>query len=463
MDKKHKDNKTTLVLFGATGDLVFRKVLPSLFELEMDEEMIAEDIILFTRRDLKTEEFLRDFVRPSLERVFDSVDEKVYERFADRFRYVRGDYDNNEDFKHLKESLGEKGKSNLLFYMPVYPDHLGVIIDNMKEAGVVPLDHAANAWKRVVVEKPFGKDLASARSIFDSLGKVFSTEEIYNIDHYLAKPLLRDMSSLRQKDEKIDNMFGSGEVARINIRLFEAAGVESRGSFYDAVGAFIDVGQNHVLQMLTAALVLAEDLDKDKEIGEAREQALSSIGILTPEEIKTRTRRGQYEGYRQIKEVSDNSDTETYFCVETDIRKGALKGAQINLEGGKRIGKENLKEIEVIFTKDPEAGREDKNERIIFRLEPTEEIEIFKRPGEDEEDVKSITIQLRERTERKQYTEEYKTLFQAAAEGNRSLFLAPRETLLLWEFAEAVIKGWRENLRPLESYPQNEHPAFRGK
>jgi glucose-6-phosphate 1-dehydrogenase len=440
---------TTIVLFGATGDLVSRKVLPALYELEMKHSPVADMLIPFTRRDITTKEFLNQYVRPALEKVFGTLNEDTYKHFSDRFCYVQGDYAKRESFDRLAKKLRESKAyfpKNELFYIPVHPEHLKDIVLFMKESGVVEEPrNDARGWERVVVEKPFGENKASAEELFSSLRTIFAEDEIYCLDHYLGKSILRNIRSIVKESPQLQEISKSFNMQSIHVRILESMGVEDRGAFYDRVGAFLDVGQNHALEMFARTLSALREV--------SREESLRGLKKLDMDDIGSRTVRAQYDGYEGIRNVRDGSDTETYFRIESGIKNSKNRDIQVVLEGGKGLGIINQKEIEVSF-----GEGEVPKHRLYFKFDPKEVVEV-----ETLEDgvVKTVdTVLVCEQSETKQYTEEYKYLFSSVVKSVRddSAFLSPHEVLLLWRFADPILEGWRKGLSPLRKYSKNTLP-----
>lgn len=444
---------TTIVLFGATGDLVSRKVLPALFELELEGAPVADLLIPFTRRDISTETFLEQFVRPALEKVFGELDEEVYKRFSDRFQYVPGDYTERRGFEELarvlRESSGHVPK-NELFYLPVHPKHLGDVAELMNETGVVeePRDDA-RGFERIVVEKPFGESGQSAEKLISALGTIFAEDEMYYLDHYLGKPMLRHISEAGKDNEALSDAVRDMSIDSIRVRIFESMDVEGRGAFYDNVGAFVDVGQNHALVMYATAYSAILGMQGSKL---SRKEALSRLRPLSAENIKENTARAQYRGYSDVEHVRDGSETETYFFVKSEVEVDG-RAPEVILEGGKALGTQNWKEVEVFL-----SGSDSRRSRIVFRLDPVEEIEVETIGSDGTESVETFTF--RDRSGVRQYTEEYKTLFQSAlAEGrDDSFFLSSAEVLSLWRFADPITALWKEGRPELGEYVKNEFP-----
>jgi glucose-6-phosphate 1-dehydrogenase len=316
----------------------------------------------------------------------------------------------------------------------------------MKESGVVEEPrNDARGWERVVVEKPFGENKASAEELFSSLRTIFAEDEIYCLDHYLGKSILRNIRSIVKESPQLQEISKSFNMQSIHVRILESMGVEDRGAFYDRVGAFLDVGQNHALEMFARTLSALREV--------SREESLRGLKKLDMDDIGSRTVRAQYDGYEDIRNVRDGSDTETYFRIESEIRSSKNREIHVVLEGGKGLGIINQKEIEVSF-----GEGEVPKHRLYFKFDPKEVVEV-----ETLEDgvVKTVdTVLVCEQSETKQYTEEYKYLFSSVVKSVRddSAFLSPHEVLLLWRFADPILEGWRKGLSPLRKYSKNTLP-----
>ncbi|HBT81620.1 TPA: hypothetical protein DEB04_02790 [Candidatus Giovannonibacteria bacterium] len=384
MANQFLNKKITLVVFGATGDLMARKLAPSLFYLYKEKKLPKDfKIIGVSRRELSEEGFQKH-LKAALVKYKDIVRDKKLSSFLKLFSFVRGFFDERYTYEDLKRVLDKKAEA--FFYLAVAPGFYRPISHWLLKTNLVKKND------RLLVEKPFGLDLKSARSLDRLLAKCFREEQIYRIDHYLAKDGLRKLAAFRLSFEPISS---------IEIRLWETSGAQGRGEFYDSVGALRDVGQNHLLAMLAAAL------------SSGRRKRARILEFLKPRA----SFRAQYRGYREIPKVKRNSRTETYFKITA-----SLKGIGVSLESGKCLP-ETRKEVQINF----HDGK-----KLIF---PTE---LHKK--------------------KYQYVEEYETLLSEAFRGERAWFLSREEVFQMWRFVDPILKAWEKNKVPLKFYHPGEMP-----
>jgi glucose-6-phosphate 1-dehydrogenase len=318
---------TVLVVFGATGDLMERKIAPSVYNL-FERGRLPERFRLvgFARRDLSP--VFREMVSDSISRHHGrAIEEARLAQFLDKVEYARGQFDDEAAYRSLHDRLEEIDAewgacSNKLFYLAVPPGNYASIVHGLKDSGLAkgcPELAADAGWTRVIVEKPFGHDAASAAALDGLLSGAFEERQIYRIDHYLAKEMLQGVMSFRFSNNLLERAWDNHAIERIEIDLLETIGVEGRGDFYDAVGALRDVGQNHLLQML-ALIAMDRPASLDAHgIREARARALETLRPFDPGEVTARTFRAQYDGYREVEGVAGDSDTETFFEVVTEL------------------------------------------------------------------------------------------------------------------------------------------------
>ncbi len=465
---------TVLVVFGATGDLMQKKIIPALYSLFITDRLPKFfQIVAYARRPLTDIDY-RDHVQAALSHYYkDQLDEAKLSTFLERFSYHQGTFESLVDYTNLAEHLGRidgewRVCSNKLFYLSVPPHYYDQIFDHLKSSHLTDPCSDEVGWTRVLVEKPFGDDLATARRLDTKLAELFKEEQIYRIDHYLAKEMLQNILSFRFSNNLFESAWDSRSIERIEIRLLEDIGVEDRGSFYDGVGALRDVGQNHLLQMLALVTMEHPQSYSPAAVRQARAEAISHIRSLTDEEIPDRTYRAQYEGYRQIQGVRADSATETYFKVCTSLNSARWAGVPIVLESGKRMG-QVLKEIIVTFKHPqpclcpPEQERHYQN-RVVFQLAPEESIRISffsKKPGFTMEmEERSFEFCLNQGTKpRAQYVEEYAKLLLDSICGDQTLFISTEEVKAMWQAIDPIVQAWERNRVPLHSYPSGTEPG----
>ncbi|MBI2514684.1 glucose-6-phosphate dehydrogenase [Candidatus Wolfebacteria bacterium] len=464
---------TILVILGATGDLVAKKISPALFHLYSRQELPDRfRIVGFSRRDLTTADFQKK-IAGITGKHSDKTTKKFLLSFLKLFSYTQGQFQNKSDYYELKKVLegidaGWGLCSNKLFYLAVPPALYSKILKNLKSSGLTKPCSPEQGWTRVIVEKPFGKDAKTGRALDKLLTKLFKEIQIYRVDHYLAKEMLQNMLVFRFANNLFENNWSNNLIEKIDIRLHEKIGVEDRGAFYDGVGALRDVGQNHLLQMIALTLMDYPENFRPDSIRKNRATILQNLKILTPTEIKNFTFRGQYNGYQKIKGVKLNSKTETYFKARAFLLHPRWENIPITLESGKRLG-ESKKEIVITFVHPlpclcPTGGPHYKN-RIIFHLEPKEGITIqfwSKKPGSKVElEERTFDFLFRQNEKRVQYTEEYEKLLLDCILGDQTLFVSSEEVEAMWRFIDPIYHAWEKGAIPLLSYKPDTQEILR--
>jgi glucose-6-phosphate 1-dehydrogenase len=468
----NKEIPTIFVVLGATGDLVKKKIAPALYNLfEKDNLPKQFRVVGFARRDLGDQGF-KDSVREILVARDSNTNTEKLEAFLNLFSYTDGFFDAIEGYHklqtHLKEIDDQWGVcTNKLFYLAVPPTSYEPILNNLAASGLTKPCSDQEGWTRVIIEKPFGNDLNTARNLDKTLAKFFKEIQIYRLDHYLGKEALQDILAFRFLNNLFEHNWNNTFIEKIEIKLWEKIGVENRGNFYDTVGAFKDVGQNHLLQML--ALVTMDRVESltTESIRTAREQVLEQLIPLTLGDIKKYTFRAQYDGYKTIAGVASDTTIETYFKVTAFLASPRWTGVPIVMEGGKRL-KEQRKEI-VVHLKHPSPclcppdAKEHYQNKITFSLEPKEGVSfdlLRKKPGlKFEIEKKESHFPLRENRAAGQYTEEYEKLLYDCILGDQSLFVSSKEIEAMWRYTDPIVKAWEKGSVPLASYQPDTNEA----
>ncbi|MEA5076561.1 MAG: glucose-6-phosphate dehydrogenase [Coriobacteriia bacterium] len=463
---------TILVVFGATGDLMARKIAPALFHLDRQGLLNPRlRVIGFSRREWSDADF-RTRVRDILVERYPAAD--PFEPFLERFSYRRGTFDDSDAYRALGVDIAEVaddwgGCVDKLFYLAVPPEHYQTILGGLAASGLTSVCNAETGYTRVLIEKPFGHDIASSKALDELLASLFREEQIYRIDHYLAKEMLQGILDFRFHNDLLESTWDRDGIERIDISLLETIGVEKRGRFYDGVGALRDVGQNHLLQML--ALVT---MDQPRSLGAddiraARAALLNTLRPPLSHEVARSSYRAQHTGYREIEGVDPGSTTETYFRLHTTMSGPRWAGVPVSLESGKRIAPGPLKRIVVTFRHRRPclcAGDSHMRNQVVFTLEPGDTISISfwaKRPGlEHEVEERAFDFALYEKTEKLQYVEEYAKLLYDAVRGDQTSFVSTDEVRAMWRFVDPVLDAWRDGAVPLETYtPDTLEPVER--
>ena len=465
MGSPEKNIPTIFAAFGATGDLMRRKVLPALFHLHKQNELPKMfKVVGFSRRewtDADFQKYVREVVEEHAKK---KLPDDELDPFLSLFKFQRGEFSDSSSYEGLKNTFDTCDKawgvcSNKLLYLSVAPEYYEVILNEFAKAGLGEPCAPGEGWNHIIVEKPFGIDLQTAKQVDELLGKLFKEDQIYHIDHYLAKEMLQNILTFRFSNNLFELAWGRELIESVHIRVLEKIGVEKRGPFYDGVGAFRDVGQNHLLQMLALIAMEHPESFEATAIQKKRAEILEALEIIPDTQMTTATFRAQYDGYRTIQGVAPNSDTETYFKVRATIDSSKWKGVPFIMESGKRLGSP-LKEIVVTFRHPspclcPPNQPHHKNE-VIFRMEPREEILIefwSKQPGFTFETARrEFSYMHRAETEHVPYVEEYGKLLLDCVRGDQSLFISTEEIRAMWRFTDPILAAWSAGIVPLATY-----------
>ncbi len=457
---------TVLVVFGATGDLVKKKIIPALFLLFRHGQLPSRFLLLGFSRKPWTDE---QFQAYALELLGTQGTEAERAAFVAQLGYQQGRFDEQLSYERLEARLAAvdaawKLCANKLFYLAIPPELYAGIFEHLKASSLIKGCSEDDGWTRLIVEKPFGRDRATAEALDMQLASLFDENQIYRIDHYLAKQMLQNILTFRFANNLFEETWNSRYIERIDVRLLETLGVESRGAFYDGVGALRDVGQNHLLQMLALTVM---DRPADFTADEIRRQRAAALrDVLAPPSeaaIHRLTYRAQYDGYGAIEGVQPNSSTETYFFAETTLQGPRWGGVTATFESGKRLERAE-KEVVVTF-KHPTPclcppGQHIQN-RVVFQLEPDEGIQISfwsKKPGlSTDTEERAINFSLYGERERAQYVEEYAKLLLDCIAGDQKLFVSTDELTAMWRFVDPISQVWSSGAVPLAQYRPDSH------
>lgn len=369
-----------IIIFGASGDLSKRKLLPALYRLAYERRLPSTFSIIGTSRSPLSDDAFRGKMRDAVKQFLENspFDEDLWNSFAPNLHYVPGDMADRALYNALKDKLCTLGRGNALFYLSIQPSYYGTVVDKLGEAGLGQAP--PSGWRRIVIEKPFGHDLESARVLNDRIHRVFPEQEVYRIDHYLGKETVQNILAFRFGNGIFEPVWNRRYVNQVQITAAESIGVEGRGAYYQEAGALRDMIQNHLLQVTATIAMEPSAVYEPDAVRDERAKLLRSIRIMKPEEVPLYAVAGQYRGFRQEPGVDPASRTDTFAAVTFYIENWRWAGIPFYIRTGKKLPK-RATEIAIQFNTAPHAlftpgGDGMRPNLLILRIQPEEGISL---------------------------------------------------------------------------------------
>ncbi|GAA2917024.1 glucose-6-phosphate 1-dehydrogenase [Microbacterium keratanolyticum] len=465
---------SALVIFGVTGDLSRKKLMPAVYDLA-NRGLLPPGFALvgFARRDWEDQDFAEVVLSAIKQHARTPFREETWQQLLQGIRFVQGTFDDADSFARLRQTVEqldtERGTmGNHAYYLSIPPKDFPLVAKQLRESGLVDEKQDDDRWRRVVIEKPFGHDLASARALNDALEGTFPADSIFRIDHYLGKETVQNILALRFANELYEPIWNRNYVDHVQITMAEDIGVGGRAGYYDGIGAARDVIQNHLLQLL-ALTAMEEPISLSAEhLRAEKEKVLAAVQV--PEDLALASARGQYAGGWQGGEkvtgfldedgMNPESTTETYAAIKVEIGTRRWAGVPFYLRTGKRLGR-RVTEIAVVFNRAPQHlfGRGQTSElgqnALVIRVQPDEGVTIrfgSKVPGAGT-NVRDVTMDFgygHAFTEAS--PEAYERLILDVLLGDPPLFPRHEEVELSWKILDPFEEFWTAQGGPIEQY-----------
>jgi len=457
------------VIFGATGNLAVNKLLPALYNLDRHGRLAASmTIVGFGRRAWSDADWREDVAASLREQLKTTIQDDVLGRFLGRLRFVEGDLQAAEDYQRLRARLLEEGGStNLIFYLAIAPDLYSVVSERLGESG---LHEESAGWRRLVVEKPFGYDLESARMLDARLHRFFTEKQIFRIDHYLGKSTIQNILVFRFANLFLEPLLNRNYIDHVQITHSEDKGIARRAGYYDQAGALRDMIQSHLLQMLTLVAMEPPACLEAEALRDEKVKVLRSIRPIPPRAVHAHAFRAQYTrgmvrgkpvpGYLEEEGVSPHSTTETYAALKLYIDNWRWRGGPFYIRTGKRLP-EGSSMVSIRFRHPPQQlFRETPIEQLkpnwlLLGIQPCDSLRLEVQTKREGLELRATTTQL-DAT----YCESeaarlgaYEALLLDVMNGDQSLFLRYDEVEWAWRVVDPVLKVWAQERDFIHTYP----------
>jgi glucose-6-phosphate 1-dehydrogenase len=478
-----------VVIFGASGDLTRRKLVPALYNLAASRLLDPGTAVVgFARQPMSDDEF-RTAQRAGIEKHSRrAIDDAVWADFGPGLAYVAGNYDDPAAYRRLAARLERldllRGtRQNRLYYLATPPDTFAVVVRQLAHAGLLYPPESGAHFSRVVIEKPFGRDLASSRALDAELHEVADERQIFRIDHYLGKEAVQNIMAFRFANSIFEPLWHREHVDHVQITAAEDIGIEGRGRFYERAGTTRDIIQNHLLQLVMVAAMEPPTTFEADAVRDEKVKVLKALRPIAPADVGTLTARGQYgpgaidgvpvPGYREEPDVAPDSQTETFASMKLAIDSWRWGGVPFYIRAGKRLTKRvtelavHFRQIPIaLFDDDTTLGRaaaaargKTRPNALVMRIQPDEGITLrfaSKLPG-PQMVLREVDMDFRYGTTYGGHSapEAYERLLLDAMIGDATLFTRTDEVEYAWRFITPVLEGWATNppAEPFPNYP----------
>ena len=456
--KRRRPEPTAIVIFGALGDLSGRKLAPAFYNLMLDGALAEPTAIIgLSRGDQNAAQFVEHLKPRVAEFSRQKVDPAKWDKFASMLDFVGGEFDNDATYLALKAKLDackQKGtRGNRLFYLSVPPSVFPLILEKLQKHGLIERAQQKPGVPscRVIVEKPFGRDLASARALNEMIGSYLDESQIYRIDHYLGKETVQNILVLRFGNSIFEPIWNRNHVDFVEITAAESIGIEGRGSFYEQTGVVRDIIQNHLLQVMSLVSMEVPASFSADDIRDEKSQVLRSVRNMDLNDVANWCVRGQYRGYRDEDGVAHDSQTPTYAAMRFMIDSWRWQGVPFYLRAGKRLAERvtevalHFKSVPLVLFKEEAAGSVLQPAVLTLRIQPHEGISlrfVAKVPGENIQVGNVVMTMSYADAFKRPISEAYERLILDCMRGDATLFNRRDSVDRAWELIQPVLQVW---------------------
>jgi glucose-6-phosphate 1-dehydrogenase len=450
-----------IVIFGAAGDLAKRKLLPALYRLAYDRRLPASFAIIGTSRTHMSDDEYRERMHEAVKQFSEDseLDEDLWKRFAGNLHYVAGDVKDPQLYLAIKEKVTAIGQANLLFYLSTQPSYYTVIVEGIGHSHLAGAPEGA--WRRLIVEKPFGHDLDSAKELNSRIHAVFREQDTYRIDHYLGKETVQNILALRFGNGIFEPLWNRRYVNHVQITAAESIGVEGRGAYYQEAGALRDMIQNHLLQVMATVAMEPSAVFEPDAVRDERAKLLRSIKIMRPDEVDLYAVAGQYKGFRQEPGVNPDTQTDTYASATFFVDNWRWAGVPFFIRTGKRLPR-RVTDIAIQFNSAPltlfRSGDGSQGARpnlLILRIQPEEGISLLflsKEPGSGMR-LRPVSMDFNYGTSfGERSPSAYETLLVDAMVGDPTLYTRQDMVEASWSVIQPILENWNNHRFDFPNY-----------
>ncbi|HWU89426.1 MAG TPA: glucose-6-phosphate dehydrogenase [Kofleriaceae bacterium] len=456
--RRRRPDPCAIVIFGATGDLTGRKLAPALYNLMLDKALPDPTVIIgVSRSAMSPSAFAEKLKGPVAIHSRQKVEPAQWDRFTTMLDYVGGEFADDATYVGLKahlEAAKTKGtRGNRVFYLSTPPAAFPVILQKLQQHGLIErrAQQSDGPACRVIVEKPFGRDLATARALNEMIGSYLDESQIYRIDHYLGKETVQNILVLRFGNSIFEPLWNRNHIEYVEITAAETIGIEGRGAFYEATGVVRDIIQNHLLQVMSLVTMEVPASFSADDIRDEKGQVLRSVRPLTLNEVANDCVRGQYRGYREEPNVAPNSQTPTYAAMRFLIDSWRWQGVPFYLRAGKRLAERltevaiHFKSVPLVLFKEEAAGSVLQPAVLTLRIQPHEGISlrfVAKVPGENISVGNVVMTMTYADAFKRPISEAYERLLLDCMRGDATLFNRRDSVDRAWELIQPVLQVW---------------------